>query len=377
MPDVFKVAEILVSHAVSAHGDDIGIIAYYGSHAKGLASAASDLDIFYIPDEGKARTLSSQFVLDDLPYDFWPLSWERAEAIADAKREWAVSASLIADAKVLHHRSQSDFDRFNGLKGRIAELMGPAGRKTMIERALDAFKSTLFWLGQVRLALAADDVPGMRWAGLNFVNSAINCLAMVNQTYFTKGWGTNLPQVMEMRRKPDRLDEMVRGITMAEGTGTVVDSADRLAKDVRGILIAAYEELYEPRNPKDVFKDFYFFVFEYTNKILSASERGDAMAANAAAFLLQYELCNMMNQVEKGCWASDVQLLGEYSGPYRKAGFPDLLELAARGDLEGLAQQVRRLDEKAKEWLQSRSIPLNILSSEEGLRRFLNERDPI
>ena len=50
MSDVFEIAEILVSHAVRAHQDEIAIIAYYGSYAKGLASPTSDLDIFYIPD---------------------------------------------------------------------------------------------------------------------------------------------------------------------------------------------------------------------------------------------------------------------------------------------------------------------------------------
>ena len=106
MPDVLRVAEILVSHAVRVHGEDVAIIACYGSRAKGTASASSDLDIFYIPDDGKAGALSSQFVLDGLPYDFWPVSWGLAEAIADARssRPWAVSASLIADAKVLHQR---------------------------------------------------------------------------------------------------------------------------------------------------------------------------------------------------------------------------------------------------------------------------------
>ena len=66
MADVFRIAEILVSHAVRVHRDEVAIIAYYGSYAKGLASPTSDLDIFYIPHEGKAESLSSQFVLDGL-----------------------------------------------------------------------------------------------------------------------------------------------------------------------------------------------------------------------------------------------------------------------------------------------------------------------
>jgi hypothetical protein len=36
---------------------------------------------------------------------------------------------------------------------------------------------------------------------------------------------------------------------------------------------------------------------------------------------------------------------------------------------------VRRLDEKVQEWLESQSIELNILDSEEDLRRFLEHRD--
>jgi predicted nucleotidyltransferase len=63
-PDVFGIADILVAHAQHAHPGEIGIIAYYGSYAKGTTSPTSDLDILYIPDEGKARSLCIQFICD-------------------------------------------------------------------------------------------------------------------------------------------------------------------------------------------------------------------------------------------------------------------------------------------------------------------------
>lgn len=379
MSDVFKIAEILVSHAVRAHKDEIAIIAYYGSHAKGLASPTSDLDIFYIPDEGKARSLCSQFIIDGLPYDFWPVSWEFAENIANAgsRRPWAVAASLIADAKVLYHRSQEDLDRFNALKARITELTRPESRKIMVERALDEFKNTLFQLGQMRFAVADDDVAGMRWASLKFVNSAVNCLALVNQTYFTKGWGADLSQVLKMPQKPDGLEEMIRNIIMPQDTDSMLEEAGRLAKEVRGILLAAQASISEPVDARNVFKDFYFFVFEYKNKVLSACEQKDVLAAGVAAFQLQEEICQLMNKVENGFYGADFNLLGEYTEAYEKAGFPDLLESASQGDLGELARQVRRLDEKAIEWFRSHSIELNILESEEELHWFLSQRDPV
>jgi hypothetical protein len=379
MADVFRIAEILVSHAVRAHEGEIAIIAYYGSHARGLASPTSDLDIFYIPDEGKARSLSSQFIIDGLPYDFWPVSWEFVESIAGARsgRPWAVAASLVADAKVLYHRSQQDLDRFNALKARIAELTRPESRRIMVEQALEAFKDTLFQLGQMRLAVAGGDVAGMRWASRKFVNSAINCLALVNQTYFTKGWGANLSQVLLMSQKPDDLDGLVRDITMPKDTESMLEEADRLARAVKKILLDAQASISEPSDARDVFKDFYFYIWEYRNKVLSACERKDVIAAGCAAFQLQEQICQCMNKVENGFYGTDFNLLGEYTGAYERAGFPDLLEPASQGDLETLARQVQRLDETAREWFKSHSIELNILKSEEDLRRFLNHRDPV
>lgn len=66
MIDVFQVADVFLQHAFHKHGRDIGIIAYYGSHALGNASPTSDLDLIYIPDDGKAAALVNCFVLDGI-----------------------------------------------------------------------------------------------------------------------------------------------------------------------------------------------------------------------------------------------------------------------------------------------------------------------
>ncbi|MBU1746889.1 MAG: nucleotidyltransferase domain-containing protein [Chloroflexi bacterium] len=376
-PNVFQIAEILVAHAVQAHRGDIAIIAYYGSYAKGTASPTSDLDLFYIPTEaGRAGSLCCQFIIDGLPYDFWPVSWEFAESIANARsgRPWAVSASLIADAQVLYHRSPEELDRFLALQARIAELTQPACRAEMVERALDAFKDTLFQLGQMRCA-APDDVAGVLWAGQQFVNSAINCLALVNQTYFSKGWGANWPEVLRLAHRPDRLEELVEAILLSPDVDGILAAADRLAGDVRGILRTAQAALAEPGRPPDVFADFYFFVFEYRGKVLAACEREDVMVARCAAFQLQQEICQLMNKVDPGFYGTDWNLLGEYNGGYAQAGFPDLTEPAVQGDLVELARRVRRLDEGVRAWFERHSIALNILASEADLRRFLTQRD--
>jgi len=378
MPDVFEIAEILVSHAVRAHPDEVAIIAYYGSHAKGTASPTSDLDIFYIPDAGKAGSLCSQFIIDGLPYDFWPVSWQLAEDIANARsgRPWAVSASLIADAQVLYHRSTQDLMRFEALQARIAALTRPEGRPLMVAKALDAFKDTLFQLGQMRLAAAGDDGAGLHWAGQKFVDSAVNCLALVNQTYFSKGWGANLSEIFRLPRRLDGLREMMHAILLPQGPDDALAQAAQLARGVREILRQAQAALAEPQDARQVFQDFYFFVLEYKHKVLSACAREDKIAARYAATLLQQELCQMMNKVTQGFYGTDFNLLGEYVGGYQEAGFPDLLTPASQGNLETLARRTRALDEKVQAWFERHTIRRNVLTDEEVLRRFL-ARDPL
>jgi hypothetical protein len=378
MADVFKIAQILVSHAKKVHGGEIGIIAYYGSHAKGTATRTSDLDIYYVPDDGKAGSLSCTFILDSLPYDFWGPPWHMLEEITNARsrRPWAVSASLVADTKVLYSRSQADLDRFNALKARIQELTQPESRGYMVERALDEFRTTLFQLGQMRLAKTMGDIPGLHWAGWKFVSSAVNCLALVNQTYFSKGWGSNTAQIMKMEQRPDDLEDLLNGILQPTRSDEMLAHADRLTGEVRVILRSAQDSLAEPSTPQEVFKDFYYYVHEYKNKVLLACEKSDLLAASSAAFHLQELICVLMNKVSAGFFGEDFNLLGEYIGGYQKAGFPDLLESASKGDLETLTKQVLQLDIQVKAWFTQHEIDLNIIGNKTQLNQFLNQRDP-
>jgi hypothetical protein len=379
MTDVFEIAQILVSHAKKVHGSEIGIIAYYGSHAKGTATPTSDLDIYYVPDDGEAGSLSTTFILDDLPYDFWGPPWKMLEEIANARsrRPWAVSASMIADTKVLYSRSQTDLERFNALKERIIELTQPESRGYMVERALDEFRTTLFQLGQMRLANITGDVPGLHWAGWKFMGSAVNCLALVNQTYFSKGWGNNTEQIMQMALKPDNLENMLNSILQPGGSTKILGYADHLASEVRAILRSAQNSLAEPSTPQEIFKDFYYYIHEYKNKVLQACETANPLAAGSAAFHLQELICVLMNKVEAGFYGEDFNLLGEYIGSYQKAGFPDLLEPASQGDFQTLAKHVVALNEKARAWFTQHSIDLNIFENKNHLELFLKQRDPL
>lgn len=301
------------------------------------------------------------------------------EEIANARsqRPWAVSASMIADTKILYFRSQADLDRFNGLKDRIQALVQPENRGYMVEKALEEFRTTLFQLGQMRLSITSGDVPSLHWAGWKFMGSAVNCLALVNQTYFSKGWGSNTAEIFRMAQKPDELESLLNGILQPGEPLEMLSHAQQLADEVRAILRTAQTSLAERSSPQDEFKDFYYYIHEYKNKVIKACQNADALSASSAAFQLQELICVLMNKVEAGFYGQDFNILSEYVSGYQKAGFPDLLEPASKGDLQTLAKRVDELDNKIKAWFALHTIDLNILKNEDDLRRFLNLRDPL
>jgi predicted nucleotidyltransferase len=114
--DVFAVAEALINHIKSRCPNDIAIAAYYGSYAQGTATKRSDLDFFFIPATPEGFRVSLQFVVGDISFDFWPISWERAQRMASFDEP---TTTIIADCKLLYVRSEEDRDRFMKLRETI------------------------------------------------------------------------------------------------------------------------------------------------------------------------------------------------------------------------------------------------------------------
>jgi len=122
MIDVFNVAELLVDNAVGKYGQDIDIIACYGSYARDEARDDSDLDVFYIPANGESPPVGRTFLIDEILIDFWPIKWRTMEAFATGDvRGWTFAPALVHHSKILYSRSDEQTHHLNGLKQKILD----------------------------------------------------------------------------------------------------------------------------------------------------------------------------------------------------------------------------------------------------------------
>lgn len=373
MVDVFKVAAVFVDHAIKAHGGEIGIIAYYGSYALGMASPTSDLDLIYIPDEGKAATLAACFILDDICFDFFPIPWARAEGFSTGRTGWAVGPALIANAQVLYARSEADLARFNALKAKISELQRPEQKPQMVQRALETFKTTVFHLGNLRLATLQADFASIRRAAWLVAMNVIECLALVNQTYFNRGWDANLAEILQLRTKPEKLETLLAILATTTEPNQINQAAETLVQATREILLHEQQVLATPSTVQAQFANYYPELHDKINKIQIRCAADRPLDASWAAMFIQDEVARFMAQASDGVAYDDFNLYSEYAGPYRQLGLPELMSLHGAF----LVEQAKQFDQKIQTWLEQHDVSLNRLASVEELAQFLQARDPI
>ena len=83
--DLIKVADLLIDKIKRDYKNDIAIVALCGSYIYGDTHQKSDLDFYFIPKTERGYEMSQCFILEDIGFDFWGMSWERAKSLADRK----------------------------------------------------------------------------------------------------------------------------------------------------------------------------------------------------------------------------------------------------------------------------------------------------
>ena len=136
---------------------------------------------FFIPACDHGYSLARTFIIDDMGYDLFPMSWERVEGLSTLNEGIAF---CLADSEILYSRSDTDRERFellrktmfNNLKNKDFIYMKSLEK---INCAMDIYKTMLFekHLGNVRKAAGG------------IIEYLSHALAIINGTYLKKDYG--------------------------------------------------------------------------------------------------------------------------------------------------------------------------------------------
>ncbi|OAA30201.1 hypothetical protein AT15_00430 [Kosmotoga arenicorallina S304] len=355
MVDYMRMAELFVDHIKREYPEDISIVAYYGSYARGTQNPNSDFDLFFIPATERGFELADCVILDGIGIDFFSISWKRAERIANFDEN---IVSVIADCKLLYARSKEDKERLESLQEIIQLYQTPEKRKAMLDKAERVFSDTYRNLYFLR---KSKGISEQRTEVFHALTSILQSIALINQTYLKSGWGKNFKEIFSLPLKPEELEKLVYQAIYARSKEEMLEAIEKLCSRTAELLEKEMEKFRSKNSFESVFKDFYEELRSTFLKIETACDNNQPETAFCAAATLQDEV--------KYC-------LGEIGNRKVIERFSELEPLRAYDplNLKALKSAAARYEKELLELLGENNVPITRMDNLEEYRNYLNQR---
>lgn len=203
--------------------DEIDLIICYGSYVTGNATEFSDVDVFYIPRSAN-RELSETFILKDVGYDIFPLSWDTLQDIADFKNGLS---PLLGDSQILFFYSKEEIKHFNELKQQMKRNL--TDKLLMQQHAVGRLQRALLLNQQIQQT--ADWSFARELAG-KLLSTLSTCIAYQNQTYFHKGIKEHYQALQKMSDLPKNFFSLYQKILQTQNLTDLQIVCQEIVADV-------------------------------------------------------------------------------------------------------------------------------------------------
>ncbi|MFX1536446.1 MAG: nucleotidyltransferase domain-containing protein [Promethearchaeota archaeon] len=370
-----NIAQFLTNHALSSFPDSIAIIAVYGSVALGTENEFSDIDMFAIVENKSDTDLPWEFVLPKFTIDFWKMTWEDAERMALGKVEsapWAVSASLIANCKVLYARSESTKAQFASLREKTKR-----SDEENIKQITDLFSRSFSAIEYMQLAKLQNDLVSARWGAWAVINNSVKFLSLLNNAFLTKNWGSNLLEVFKLPLLPDNYQEQVRTLSTSSDIDEMMITGRVLLLNLRKLIVQKQRSLSYSKPQMSEFCKEYTGLRAYIDKVRSACRQKDILGASYAANELQIWIAEELAKVEEKMVINLYQyfnLYEEVKRVYEQFELPDLDKYITSEDFKELERAVNQLEAHLQRYCQDQNVRLKIFQDFKSLEQYFEEK---
>ena len=155
---------------------------------------------FFVPATERGNQLTRTFIIEDMGYDLYPISWERLGRIANIEEPRMIFA--FAKGEVIYAKSQEEKLRFEDLK---TEMLLKLRDKTFnmpkslefLETAQEIFQTMLF----------EENLCNIRKAAGGVCSYLMNSIAMVNGTYLKNGYMNLTNELHNMKDYPCEFEQ--------------------------------------------------------------------------------------------------------------------------------------------------------------------------
>ncbi|MDP4147256.1 MAG: hypothetical protein Q8936_22745 [Bacillota bacterium] len=211
---------------------------------KGACKTPEDRDDmaldFFIPACDHGYSLARTFIIEDMGYDLFPMSWKRVEGLSTLNEGIAF---CLADSEILYARNDADRERFellrktlfNNLKNKEFIYIKSLEK---INSAMDLYKTMVF----------EKSLSNIRKAAGGIIEYLSEALAIINGTYLKRdyGYSQRVEQIKSFQKIPAAFLENYEEILRAKNNETIFKAVHNLTGETREF----FEEFAPERNLK-------------------------------------------------------------------------------------------------------------------------------
>ena len=335
----------IVEKIETTYAQDISLFICYGSYVTGAYGAASDIDFFFVPKTKRGYQLGVQFILDDIGYDLWPVSWERLAKISDLEEQ---IASILMDGEVLFACSEDDLLKLEHLKQNLQQkLREEAVIRKMSMKYMDQAKSMYF-------DMPTHESSRLLIEAVQIAETLLFAIALLNGTYTRKGLKRIEAELQRFSIKPDGFLETYRKLIRSQTKAEIQNLAHELIFETEAIWKARFEGHPETADPADLAGFYEEFKSTY-NKLLLACDEKNYENAYYSAFMIDRETASF---------------LVNFTAP---GTFPNMIEQVIRNDYEVLQVKCIEHEQRLLELLDKNQVKINVFRDLSEFTQFLLE----
>ncbi|MBU1143546.1 MAG: hypothetical protein KKH92_07885, partial [Firmicutes bacterium] len=241
----------------------------------------SDLDLYFVPKTKRGENLGFVFIIDGIGFDFWPISWERMERIANFDERLT---AIISEGLVLYSGSSEDLRRFELLKEKITDEIDPA---EFHKKALLKFKN----IYEPFYKMVEDDkyIGMVRLQGVKILYTLTEVISLVNHTFIKRGRKYLKSEILAMENVPKQFEKLYDDFFLENDPSKLIQIVTDLIRETK-IMLEEIDVYTERKSFKDNMKGFYEEIINNYNKIERACEINDHVTALFAAAEINIEM---------------------------------------------------------------------------------------
>jgi predicted nucleotidyltransferase len=272
-----KLIDILIEKIKKDYSNDISVLYVHGSYLRNDYHSLSDIDLFLVKKTEKGQNLSLTFILDGIGYDFWTVTWDWVEKVANYETR---TPSLITEGKVLYYCNEEDLKRFNELIEKALKIDKEKYMNKAAQKIMDVYKTAFYINTLENLTKIQEEIIGFMYE-ISELLSLINCKSLKRQRKHFKD------EILGMENIPDNFIKYYNVLFTSTQITEIRAAINYLTIETAKILDKHSEKI-EKESFKDVFDGWYEEMIQHYNKIYYSCDIDDYQNALFASVELIY-----------------------------------------------------------------------------------------